>query len=100
MTVEQIELRKILTQMLADNGIDRSTLPGIVKEALEEKITKAVHLALDGRDLQPQIDKAIDAQIRQVIDREVERRVRRILGMTTISITHRKDEPDATLKGE
>lgn len=96
MTIEQIELRKILTQMLADNGIDRSTLPGIVKEALEEKITKAVHVALDGKDLQPAIDKAVDAQIRQIIDKEIERRVRRILGMTTISITHRKDEPDAT----
>ena len=91
MTVEQIELRKILTQMLADNGIDRSTLPGIVKEALEEKITKAVHVALGGKDLQPAIDKAVDAQIRLIIDKEIERRVRRILGMTTISITHRKD---------
>ena len=26
MTVEQIELRKILTQMLADNGINRETI--------------------------------------------------------------------------
>lgn len=47
MTVEQIELRKILTQMLADNGIDRSTLPGIVKEALEEKITKRREVVVD-----------------------------------------------------
>lgn len=28
MTVEQIELRKILTQMLADNGINRETIKG------------------------------------------------------------------------
>ncbi len=31
MTVEQIELRKILTQMLADNGINRETIVDFVK---------------------------------------------------------------------
>lgn len=42
MTVEQIELRKILSQMLADNGINRETLKEMVNEVLEEKVERAV----------------------------------------------------------
>lgn len=38
MTVEQIELRKILTQMLADNGINRETIKGFVEEIVSEKL--------------------------------------------------------------
>ena len=43
MTVEQIELRKILTQMLADNGINRETLKDLVKEIIEEKVDKSLN---------------------------------------------------------
>jgi|GEM_PF-2368888 len=46
MTVEEIELRKILNQMLADVGINRETLKEMVKEILNEKIKKAIEQAL------------------------------------------------------
>ena len=42
MTVEQIELRKILTQMLADNGINRETIVDFVKGIVDEKVDRAV----------------------------------------------------------
>lgn len=42
MTVEQIELRKILSQMLADNGIDRNTISGYVRAIINEKVDRAV----------------------------------------------------------
>ena len=42
MTVEQIELRKILTQMLADNGINRETIKGFVEEIVSEKVDRAI----------------------------------------------------------
>lgn len=35
MTIEQIELRKMLAQMLADNGINRETIVDFVKEIVE-----------------------------------------------------------------
>ena len=41
MTVEQIEIRKILNQMLADNGINRETIKDIIKECLDERVDKA-----------------------------------------------------------
>ena len=42
MTVEQIELRKILTQMLADNRINRETIKGFVEEIVSEKVDRAI----------------------------------------------------------
>ena len=37
MTIEQVELRKILSQMLADNGVNRETIIPFVKDVLQEK---------------------------------------------------------------
>lgn len=42
MTVEEIELRKILSQMLADNGIDRNTISGYVRAIINEKVDRAI----------------------------------------------------------
>ena len=43
MTIEQIELQKMLTQMLADNGINRETIVDFVKSIVEEKVEKAIY---------------------------------------------------------
>lgn len=50
MTVEEIELRKILKQMLADEGINRETLKQMVKDMLEEKLERAIKQALAEKD--------------------------------------------------
>ena len=50
MTVEQIELRKILSQMLADQGINQNTLRDMVNEILDEKISKIVKDKLEQSD--------------------------------------------------
>lgn len=42
MTIEEIELRKILTQMLADVGINRETLKDFVREIIEDKVEKSI----------------------------------------------------------
>ena len=41
MTIEQVELRKILSQMLADNGVNRETIIPFVKDVLQEKMDRA-----------------------------------------------------------
>ena len=56
MTVEEIELRKILTQMLADAGINRETLKDLVYQILDEKIDKAINNA----ENQINVDKKVD----------------------------------------
>ena len=41
MTIEQIELRKLLSQMLADNGVNRETIVPIVNDVINEKMANA-----------------------------------------------------------
>lgn len=97
MTVEQIELRKILTQMLADNGLNRETIKDFVKEIVDEKVEKAIHQVMHEKD----IDSLIISRIKEIttaqIRDEVSNKVRRTLGSTCITIECRepKLEEDA-----
>lgn len=93
MTVEQIELRKILSQMLADNGINRETLKKMVNEILDEKVEKAVSQVLKEGNIKGIVDGKIDNISRRVIQREVESKVRRVLDCTSLSINCREPEP-------
>lgn len=86
MTVEQIELRKILTQMLADNEINRETILDFVKEIVDEKVEKAVNQMVHERDM----DSLIHSRTSNIVDRtirdEVANKVRRTMGSVSISI--------------
>lgn len=46
MTTEEIEVRKVIKELLSDVGINRETLKQMVKDILEEKINKAIKDAL------------------------------------------------------
>ena len=46
MTTEEIEVRKVIKELLSDVGINRETLKQMVKDILEEKIKKAIKDAL------------------------------------------------------
>ena len=74
MTIEQIELRKILTQMLADNGINRSTIKDFVKEVISEKIDNSFK-EVDGKTVSDMVYarycKFIDEELAKVIKQEV-----------------------------
>ena len=72
MTVEQIELRKILTQMLADNGINRETIVPFVKEIIEEKIDKAIDRVID----QTNLDEAVRRETQKTISNQISSAVR------------------------
>lgn len=93
MTVEQIELRKILSQMLADNGINRETLREMVNEILDEKVEKAVIQVLKEGNIKGIVEGKIDNISRGVIQREVENKVRRLLNCTSLSINCREPGP-------
>jgi len=93
MTVEQIELRKILSQMLADEGINRETLKTMVNEALDYKVEKAVRVVLNENNIAGIASGKLDNISRRVIEKEVIDRVRRVLNCTSISINCREPEP-------
>jgi len=89
MTVEQIELRKILTQMLADNGINRETIKGFVEEIVSEKVDRAIDRIIHETNMDSLITRMVQDTIRTTISDEVRWNVRRVLGSVSISIeTH------------
>ena len=89
MTVEQIELRKILTQMLADNGINRETIKGFVEEIVSEKVDRAIDRIIYETNMDSLIARQVQDTIRTTISDEVRWNVRRVLGSVSISIeTH------------
>lgn len=89
MTVEQIELRKILTQMLADNGINRETIKGFVEEIVSEKVDRAIDRIIHETNMDSLIARQVQDTIRTTISNEVRWNVRRVLGSVSISIeTH------------
>ena len=89
MTVEQIELRKILTQMLADNGINRETIKGFVEEIVSEKVDRAIDRIIHETNMDSLIARMVQDTIRTIISDEVRWNVRRVLGSVSISIeTH------------
>lgn len=89
MTVEQIELRKILTQMLADNGINRETIKGFVEEIVSEKVDRAIDRIIHETNMDSLVRTTIQNTINRTISDEVSWNVRRVLGRVSISIeTH------------
>ena len=86
MTVEQIELRKILSQMLADNGINRDTIVDVVKCVIDEKVEKAIHQAVHETNIDGMVNSRIkDITTREIRD-EVSRKVERTLNSVSISL--------------
>lgn len=93
MTIEQIELRKILSQMMADNGFNRESLKGMVNEILDEKIEKAVRQVINESNVTGIVNGKVDKISRRVIEDEVTNKVRRVLNCTSLSINCREPEP-------
>ena len=81
MTVEQIEIRKILNQMLADNGINRETIKDIIKECIGERVDKSLkHLESQSNgnfaDIDSRIQNAIDKFVKQEIEKQAKEVIR------------------------
>lgn len=103
MTIEQIELRKILTQMLADNGINRETIKGFVKEIIEEKIEKSINDIVNqtssvdmNNAINRRVDKFIDSEIDKVVRSEIHQQIKGYF--SRISVTVKLTDPNDKVK--
>lgn len=93
MTIEQIELRKILTQMLAENGLNRETIKGFVREIIEEKIDKSINdiihqtssVNMDNAIIR-RVDKFIDNEIDKVVRSEIHKQINSYFSNISVSV--------------
>lgn len=86
MTIEQIELRKMLTQMLADNGINRETIVDFVKEIVNEKVEKAIYRTVHEVDIDSMVRGTVRETTKRALQEEVSRKVRATLSSVSISM--------------
>ena len=96
MTVEQIEIRRILNQMLADNGINRETIKDIIKECIDERVEKAMMTLINQSDkefevLPDRIQKAMDKLLREEISNRariaINEQVRAIFSRIVVNVS-------------
>lgn len=86
MTIEQIELRKMLAQMLADNGINRETIADFVKEIVEEKVEKAIYCTVHEVDIDGMVRGTVRETTKRALQEEVSKKVRATLSSVSISL--------------
>lgn len=86
MTIEQIELRKMLTQMLADNGINRETIVDFVKSIVEEKVEKAIYRTAHEVNIDGMVRGTVRETTKRAIQEEVSKKVRATLSSVSISL--------------
>lgn len=86
MTIEQIELRKMLAQMLADNGINRETIVDFVKEIVEEKVEKAIYRTVHEVDIDGMVCGTVRETTKRALQEEVSKKVRATLSSVSISM--------------
>ena len=86
MTIEQIELRKMLTQMLADNGINRETIVDFVKSIVEEKVEKAIYRTVHEVDIYGMVRGTVRETTKRALQEEVSKKVRATLSSVSISL--------------
>lgn len=86
MTVEQIELRKILSQMLADNGVNRETIMPMVKDVIAEKTDKAAKRIAEETNLDKLVYDIIREEIADAVRKEVRNKVNRCFTSIGVSV--------------
>lgn len=86
MTVEQIELRKILSQMLADNGVNRETIMPMVKDVIAEKTDKAAKRIAEETNLDKLVYNIIREEIADAVRKEVRNKVNRCFTSIGVSV--------------
>ena len=95
MTIEQIEVRRLISQMLADNGINRETIMPFVKEVINEKVDVAAKRIAEETNLFDMVKNIIRQEIAEAVRAEVRTKVRECFSSISVSIDMRSNEPAA-----
>lgn len=71
MTVEQIAIRQEVRQLLNEAGFNKNTMKDIVREVINEELTKAVRQVMHEMDLEDRIYKSTNGNLREAIRKEL-----------------------------
>lgn len=90
MNVEQIAIRQEVRQMLNEAGINKNTLKDMVKDVLQEEVSKACKQAVNESDVDSAIARKINDSFEKIVREatrdEIRKRVHGIFDRMTISI--------------
>ena len=67
MNVEQIAIRQEIRQMLNEAGINKNTLKDMVKEVLQEEVSKACKQAINESDVDSAIARKINDNFGRIV---------------------------------
>ena len=96
MTIEEIELRKILTQMLADNGINRETIVPFVKDIIDKKVDAAIDRVINQTNLDEAVRKEVQKTISDKIGSAVRDKVNRTFSHINVTVEmNSNDTPES-----
>lgn len=76
MTVEQIAIRQEIRQLLNEAGINKNTMKDMVKEVIDEELSKAVKQVMHEMDLDSKISRAARVDIEEKIKKEIQNSIR------------------------
>jgi ribosomal protein S3AE len=71
MTVEEIAIRQEVRQLLNEAGFNKNTMKDVVKEVINEELTKAVRQVMHEMNLEGQINKATHGNLQETIRKEL-----------------------------
>jgi len=90
MNVEQIAIRQEVRQMLNEAGINKNTLKDMVKDVLQEEVSKACKQAVNESDVDSAIARKINDSFEKIVREatrdEIRKRVHGIFDRMTISV--------------
>ena len=91
MTVEQIAIRQEVRQLLCDAGFNKNTMKDIVREVIDEELTKAVRQVMHEMDLEDRIYKSTNGNLREAIRKElrasIDNKVNGIFNRMSVNVT-------------
>ena len=102
MTVEQIAVRQEVRQLLNEAGINKNALKDIVREVIDEELTKAVRQVMHEMDLEDKIRKATGGNLQDAIRKElrasIDNKVNGIFNRMLVSVSIINREGDDITK--
>lgn len=96
MTVEQIAVRQEVRQLLADAGFNKNTMKEIVREVINEEMTKAVRQVMHEMDLEDSIRNTANVNLQKLIKEElrasIDKKVNGVFNRMSINVSIKNND--------